>query len=96
MLRRPIQLAVASAPRARWLLGELHLATSGIERRARRFVAQLADRARSGDESPGALVVALRTHEFAAGRTVVVEGWVLSESEALVAAALALDARKDA
>lgn len=73
-------------------LGLAYLAAGGSRRSASGFLTEARGIARRSGYSVGAVVGRLRTADFLSGRTLLIDGWVVAESEALFCAGLVLSA----
>jgi hypothetical protein len=88
---------MAEAGRAAFpALGARYLATEGAANRSRRFIDRLVDLSHRSDRTPGQLLAQRRAADFQSGNTVILDGWVVAESEALFCAGLTLRATPQA
>jgi len=67
-------------------LGRAWLARGGNPARALAFVNELAAESAAAGCAPGRLLAERRSADFTAGKTVVLDGWIFAEAEAVYAA----------
>jgi hypothetical protein len=73
-------------------LGACYLATEGVATRSQRFVDRVVDLSRRSGTMPGQILAQRRAADFQSSNTVILDGWVVAESEALFCAGLTLRA----
>ncbi len=71
-------------------LGASYLATDGAATRSGEFMEGLLELSHRSRTAAGRILVERRTADFESGRTVILDGWVVAESEALFCAGLLL------
>jgi len=71
-------------------LGAFYLATPGTATRARSFIELVVDLSLGSVRTPGQIIAERRAADFESGNTVILDGWVVAESEALFCAGLTL------
>jgi len=81
------------ADRAFSTLAGFYLSTRDASARARQSVDLVADLAGRPDSMPGQMLAQRRHEDFRAGRVVILDGWIVAESEALLCTGLTLLAR---
>jgi len=89
--RRPgVLSSAARAPRAP--IGATRASPAALEGRARQFMSGIVESSHQQGRPLGEVLAERRTTDFASGNTVIIDGWIVAESESLVCAALALPA----
>ena len=87
----PRQRAYVAAAQADFhALGRAYFAAGGNRRRAAAFLRQTASTARRSGSSIGQVVRRRSTADFQLGNILLLDGWVVAESEALFCAGLAM------
>jgi hypothetical protein len=71
-------------------LGRAWLARGGSRARALAFIDDVAAKAAHAGRTPGRILRELRSADFSAGNTIVLDGWIVAEAEVLLGAAVAL------
>jgi hypothetical protein len=71
-------------------LGRAYHALGGTQSRARAFLDHVLRRSMASGQAPGEVIAELRSADFAAGNTLVLDGWVVAEAEALWCAGLSM------